>query len=199
MLEVSVEGDNVCCEVRNHGKPIPPDALQVIVDPLVQVSPDEAGGHAGIDASLGLGLFIAREIVGVHGGTIGVTSSREDGTLQAPNSVFGARRALKRPSEASNPAAQNERRGHADGCQEEPAWNHPRGRCQRTSHRSVCLDQRQRPFTTQQQHCAPDAGPPDGAGRRRGGYRDRHRAFTWIAVPPRPRDGAGAERSPGTP
>ena len=95
-LEVSVEGDNVCCEVRNHGKPIPPDALQVIFDPLVQVSPDEAGGHAGIDASLGLGLFIAREIVGVHGGTIGVTSSREDGTLQAPNSVFGARRALKR-------------------------------------------------------------------------------------------------------
>jgi len=80
VLEVSVEGDNVCCEVRNHGKPIPPDALQVIVDPLVQVSPDEAGGHAGIDASLGLGLFIAREIVGVHGGTIGVTSSREDGT-----------------------------------------------------------------------------------------------------------------------
>jgi len=82
----------------------PPDALQVIFDPLVQVSPDEAGGHAELDASLGLGLFIAREIVAAHGGTVGVTSSREDGTafkrpssgLQAPSSVFCfARREMK--------------------------------------------------------------------------------------------------------
>ena len=80
VLEVSAEGDDVCCAVRNRGTPIPSDALQVIFDPLVQVSPDEAGGHGGRDASLGLGLFIAREIVAAHGGTIGVTSSREDGT-----------------------------------------------------------------------------------------------------------------------
>jgi signal transduction histidine kinase len=80
VLAVSVEGDDVCCAVRNRGTPIPPDALQVIFDPLVQISSGEAGGHGGGDASLGLGLFIAREIVVAHGGTIGVTSSREDGT-----------------------------------------------------------------------------------------------------------------------
>ncbi len=79
-LEVSAEGDDICCEVRNRGTPIPPDALQVIFDPLVQISSGEVGGHGGGDASLGLGLFIAREIVVAHGGTIGVTSSREDGT-----------------------------------------------------------------------------------------------------------------------
>ena len=80
MLEVSSEGNEVCCEVRNRGTPIPPDALQVIFDPLVQVPVDGTGGSTGGDASLGLGLFIAREIVAAHGGTIGVTSSLEDGT-----------------------------------------------------------------------------------------------------------------------
>jgi signal transduction histidine kinase len=93
VLEVSAEGDDVCCAVRNRGTPIPPDALQVIFDPLVQVSPDEAGGHGGRDASLGLGLFIAREIVVAHGGTIGVTSSREDGTtftFRIPSSALPA-------------------------------------------------------------------------------------------------------------
>jgi len=74
------KGNDVCCEVRNRGTPIPRDALQVIFDPLVQITADGAGGPAGGDASLGLGLFIAREIVAAHGGTIGVTSSREDGT-----------------------------------------------------------------------------------------------------------------------
>jgi signal transduction histidine kinase len=80
VLEVSKEGNDVCCEVRNRGTPIPPDALQVIFDPLVQVAAGGAGGPAAGDASLGLGLFVAREIVAAHGGTIGVTSSREDGT-----------------------------------------------------------------------------------------------------------------------
>jgi len=73
----------------------PPDALQVIFDPLVQVSPDEAGGHAELDASLGLGLFIAREIVAAHGGTVGVTSSREgrDGLqLRVPSSALPVER-----------------------------------------------------------------------------------------------------------
>jgi len=95
VLEVLSDGNDVCCEVRNRGTPIPPDALQVIFDPLVQVSPDEAGGHAGLDASLGLGLFIAREIVAAHGGTIGVTSSREDGTafkLRVPSSALPVER-----------------------------------------------------------------------------------------------------------
>ena len=82
----------------------PPDALQVIFDPLVQVSPDEAGGHAGLDASLGLGLFIAREIVAAHGGTVGVTSSREDGTafkLRVPSSALPRREMKGRLTQAT--------------------------------------------------------------------------------------------------
>ena len=64
----------------NAGSIIPEGSLGSIFDPLVQVPVDGAGGPTGGDASLGLGLFIAREIVAAHGGTIGVTSSLEAGT-----------------------------------------------------------------------------------------------------------------------
>jgi signal transduction histidine kinase len=91
-LALSSEGKEVCCEVRNRGTPIPPDALPTIFDPLVQASPGVAdGGPAGRNVSLGLGLFIAREIVTAHGGTIGATSSGEDGTaftLRMPTSAL---------------------------------------------------------------------------------------------------------------
>jgi signal transduction histidine kinase len=80
VFEVSGDGNDVCCEVRNLGPAIPPDALQVIFDPLVQVPKDVAEGHSNSDTSLGLGLYIAREIVAAHGGTIGVTSSSAEGT-----------------------------------------------------------------------------------------------------------------------
>jgi signal transduction histidine kinase len=95
LLKVSSGANDVCCEVRNRGTPIPPDALQVIFDPLVQLSPEGPGGPGARDASLGLGLFIAREIVAAHGGTIGVTSSREDGTsfrLRIPSSAVPVER-----------------------------------------------------------------------------------------------------------
>jgi signal transduction histidine kinase len=91
-LALSSEGKEVCCEVRNRGTPIPPDALPTIFDPLVQASPGVAdGGPAGRNVSLGLGLFIAREIVTAHGGTIGATSSGEDGTaftIRMPTSAL---------------------------------------------------------------------------------------------------------------
>lgn len=65
----------------NLGPAIPADALQVIFNPLVQV---QAEGSATADprsASLGLGLFIAREIVKGHGGDLRVASSDSDGTV----------------------------------------------------------------------------------------------------------------------
>ena len=81
-------------------------------------------------------------------------------------------------SEATNPAAKNERGGQADGREEHPAWDHPRGSCRRPRKRSVCLDQGKRPFTAQQQHRAPYAGPPDGVRRRRADcWGHRHGAF----------------------
>jgi signal transduction histidine kinase len=75
------ERDTITLQVRNRGKPIPADALQVIFNPLVQVSPTQPHPDAELSTSLGLGLYIAREIVVAHQGTIEVASSEEDGTV----------------------------------------------------------------------------------------------------------------------
>ena len=77
-LTATREGSEARFEVRNRGTPIPPDALQVIFDPLVQIPKDELSNQS--NSSLGLGLFIAREIVSAHGGSISVTSTEFDGT-----------------------------------------------------------------------------------------------------------------------
>jgi len=74
-------------EVKNHGRPIAPELLQVIFDPLVQVPPDPGSGRGG--TNLGLGLFIARELVLAHGGTIGASSSGEETvfTIEIPRNA----------------------------------------------------------------------------------------------------------------
>lgn len=77
--------------VRNRGVPIPSKALQVIFNPLVQIA-SEAKGIKQPSSSLGLGLFIAREIATGHGGTIAVKSSAEKGT------IFTLRLPLDRPA-----------------------------------------------------------------------------------------------------
>ena len=80
VLVVTSDLEEVTMVVRNHGKPIPPDAMQVIFNPLVQVAAEASEPHERPATSLGLGLYIAREIVGGHEGTIVVTSSAEEGT-----------------------------------------------------------------------------------------------------------------------
>jgi len=62
-------------EVHNRGSPISPDLLQHLFEPYRR-------GRAEEDdrSSLGLGLYIAREIVRAHAGEIEVRSSEADGT-----------------------------------------------------------------------------------------------------------------------
>lgn len=67
-------------KVTNFGREILPQSLRAIFDPLVQlsVSSDQKGP---LSTSLGLGLFIAKEITVAHGGRIAVESSAEGGTV----------------------------------------------------------------------------------------------------------------------
>ncbi len=74
------EDDFIALSVHNTGAPIPPESLQVIFDPLVQLSEQSAVKISMHATNLGLGLFIAREVAHGHGGTIGVTSTLAGGT-----------------------------------------------------------------------------------------------------------------------
>lgn len=78
-LNVTGEAGDVVIAVRNGGPPIPAGELPKIFDPLVRGSSAEHP-KANRPGSIGLGLYIAREIARSHGGTITVTSSEEDGT-----------------------------------------------------------------------------------------------------------------------
>ncbi|TVQ17828.1 MAG: sensor histidine kinase [Spirochaetaceae bacterium] len=68
-------GRSVVLSVCNDGPPIPPDELPHLFDRLFR------GEYARTSAGSGLGLTIARRIVTLHGGTIGISSSRADGTI----------------------------------------------------------------------------------------------------------------------
>lgn len=79
-VRVSVEedGDTLVARVHNEGEPIPERVMGDIFEPMRRVA--AAAGADRYDAGLGLGLYIASEIVRAHGGSIGVESTREAGT-----------------------------------------------------------------------------------------------------------------------
>lgn len=80
-LTANGETDAVVLKVGNAGDPIPPAAMQAIFEPLVQAPNASSEAHERSRTSLGLGLFIVREIVIAHGGTISVESSLSAGTV----------------------------------------------------------------------------------------------------------------------
>ena len=60
--------------VHNGGRPIPAELLPGLFEPMVR------GAGPGGPKGVGLGLYIVREIVRAHGGTVEVRSSAEGGT-----------------------------------------------------------------------------------------------------------------------
>lgn len=87
-VDVTAEGDSegVTLSIRNDGVPIPPAAIHTLFDPLTRAGGDKSETTSA--RSLGLGLFIVREIVRAHGGTIKVVSTKEAGTtfsVRLPN------------------------------------------------------------------------------------------------------------------
>lgn len=81
-VTISAQGDvdDVLIQVRNFGPIIPADSLEAIFNPLVQLSVEQE--HAvRPSTSMGLGLFIVREITEAHGGRITVDSDEESGTI----------------------------------------------------------------------------------------------------------------------
>lgn len=78
-LKVTAEADFVGIRIYNSGPPIDKGELATIFDPLVRGS-SSGRPVTNRPGSIGLGLYIAREIAQAHGGTLEVTSSEEEGT-----------------------------------------------------------------------------------------------------------------------
>jgi hypothetical protein len=72
------EGPDVVLTVTNQGRPIAASALPTIFDPFVRATSMHSDDRR---AGIGLGLYIARQVVIAHIGTIGATSSEEAGTV----------------------------------------------------------------------------------------------------------------------
>lgn len=74
------EREAIIVTVKNLGPVIPAESLAAIFTPLVQLNV-EGQAHSRPSTSLGLGLFIARQITEAHGGTITVASNESTGTI----------------------------------------------------------------------------------------------------------------------
>lgn len=77
-LRARADAHYATIEVTNFGNVIPPESLQSIFRPLIQLPAE--GGDERPRASLGLGLFIAREIAVAHCGSLTVSSNHASGT-----------------------------------------------------------------------------------------------------------------------
>ncbi|MDV6330972.1 HAMP domain-containing sensor histidine kinase [Asticcacaulis sp. 201] len=81
-VAIRVEGapNEVVLSVHNEGVPIGADALPTLFNALTRAQPNDDTKSRPLSGNLGLGLFIVKEIITAHGGTISVSSSEKDGT-----------------------------------------------------------------------------------------------------------------------
>jgi signal transduction histidine kinase len=75
LITIEAQGPEVVFRVANEGA-IPSDLRDSIFDPFVHTdTPQSTSAHG-----LGLGLFIVKEIVTGHGGTVELASTEDEGT-----------------------------------------------------------------------------------------------------------------------
>jgi signal transduction histidine kinase len=70
------DADSVRVAVQDTGRGIPPEHLPRLFERLYQVSRSDSQEKGG----LGLGLSLCRDLVGLHGGRIGVDSAPDQGS-----------------------------------------------------------------------------------------------------------------------
>ncbi len=80
-VKVRLQGgvNDICITVNNRGTTIPADKISGIFDPMVRIAASVSTDYTE-RTSLGIGLFISREIIHAHGGKVIVTSSDKEGT-----------------------------------------------------------------------------------------------------------------------
>ncbi|MEO6004999.1 MAG: HAMP domain-containing sensor histidine kinase [Opitutus sp.] len=94
-VSINSDGARMTITVRNTGVPIPTQDLPRIFDPLVRGTNGKAR-----EGSVGLGLYIVKEVVVAHGGTIDVESTEQGGTI--------FRVSLPQPLAAPNPGTRSD-------------------------------------------------------------------------------------------
>jgi signal transduction histidine kinase len=103
-ITVVGEATDVSIAVHNQGVPIPKDAIGGIFDALIRGGPE--GDDDSNSTNLGLGLYITKEIISAHGGTVRVTSNEKDGTTftarfpRAPVTVIAAEDVIQKSHDA---------------------------------------------------------------------------------------------------
>jgi signal transduction histidine kinase len=82
IVKVEVSGDDkeVTIAIQNRGPAIPEDELDGIFTAMKRKETVNTAASSGASANLGLGLYIADQIVQAHKGKIDVDSSEEGGT-----------------------------------------------------------------------------------------------------------------------
>ena len=70
-----IEQHTAILSVHNQGPAIPPSLIDVLFEPMTRGTESDSEVR-----SVGLGLYIVREIAKAHGGDVGVQSSEEGGT-----------------------------------------------------------------------------------------------------------------------
>ena len=74
----AIDGATIQVDVHNHGAPIPNEVQADLFNPFRRATVTEETRKGG--EGLGLGLYISRELVAAHGGTIDVRSAPGHGT-----------------------------------------------------------------------------------------------------------------------